>query len=210
VLHRTATVAAVFIGVALGLAACSSSSVGKKDTGAKKDRTAQPPEGGLPDTSATPDIGAQQDKGPAPDRGKQPDSASKQDKGKLPDWGSSGCDPTCVADDPTTCVQDSNGDCVECLTSAQCTQNPGAYGPTCDTSQSYCTCSGNADCANNNWGHTCDSSFSGCVCNADTECASSVFGSKCDSAYQMCGCTSGADCKAPYGTCDTNMGICTK
>ncbi len=117
-----------------------------------------------------------------PDRGTVRSDALLRDKSLGgPDQRLTGCDPKCTAVDPTLCVPNPADptDCVECTTTSQCQTNPGAFGPKCDTTQNYCICENDGDCAN------------------------SRHGVRCDPTERYCFCQSSADCKtAPYTACD--------
>jgi len=65
--------------------------------------------------------------------------------------------------------------CVECKADADCTGNPKALGPKCETTQYMCYCQQATECASNPNGHNCLSSGY-CGCQADTDCPS---GGKC-------------------------------
>lgn len=59
--------------------------------------------------------------------------------------------------------------CVECLSSKDCTDNPMALGPTCDTAHKLCVCAGDPDCAKNSNGKKClPDSY--CGCQQPTDC----------------------------------------
>jgi hypothetical protein len=206
--------ASALLGFAL-VASCKSDGGGVKIDGGAKDKgghtEAQIPDLGA-DQGASPDAGAA-DQGGGPEGHAATDSGKSGDsKGGSNEAGSTTCDPTCQASDLTTCVQDSSGDCVECLTDADCAANPAAYGPTCDTSMNYCTCASNSDCAKNLWGKSCDSSAEVCSCASSSDCGSGTFASTCDTSYGFCSCSSDSDCSSNrYGLkCDTtNNYVCT-
>ena len=63
--------------------------------------------------------------------------------------------------------------CVECLDAADCTGNPNALGPKCDTSQQLplCYCDGDGDCSTNPNGRKCLDQGKYCGCTgAPNEC----------------------------------------
>jgi hypothetical protein len=74
--------------------------------------------------------------------------------------------------------------CVECLTSTDCTGHPTALGPTCNTSQGRCTCSSDGECTNNPNGAACLSTY--CGCSSDADCVSSLNCTQIPSGLQIC------------------------
>ena len=68
-------------------------------------------------------------------------------------------------------IDSKNNRCVECQADKDCTGNPSALGPTCDTQNYFCICSKDADCSTNKNGKVCVGSQSGyCGCTKDGDC----------------------------------------
>jgi len=125
------------------------------------------------------------------------------DKGN--DGTTKGCLPSCQAMGLELCARDANGDCVECLTSADCKANPTALGPVCDPKTNYCTCATNADCAYNTWGGQCSTVDKMCGCTKTTHCGPATFGAKCNTDLEACTCSANTDCATSQlgKVCDT-------
>ena len=152
-----------------------------------------------PDASGDAEAGA----GDLADAGE--DAQPPQDSDMGPDTGVKACEPSCQALGLELCVRDSQGDCVECVTSADCKANPTALGPVCDAKTNYCTCATNADCAKNPWGNECSTVDEMCGCTKATHCGPATFGAKCNTNLEACTCSANTDCaKNQLGKlCDT-------
>jgi hypothetical protein len=84
-------------------------------------------------------------------------------------------------------VNDANSKCIECETDTDCTNNPTALGPKCETSQLLCYCDAKAQCASNPNGLNCLPANPGyCGCQGDTDCASGKTCVKTPAGLQIC------------------------
>lgn len=134
------------------------------------------------------------------------------------------CETRCSVQAAHLCVTDpAAGLCVECLSDGDCQANPGAAGPTCDTTRGYCMCWDDADCAGKQLGGACNrqENICGCrddydcpsglecigrlsytkvckaPCKAHAHCAGNMFDTVCDLEHGCVECVSSADC---YGS----------
>ena len=127
-----------------------------------------------------------------------------------------GCmsDADCISGSQQRCNK-STGQCVDCLTSADCS----ATMPLCAPSTNRCVgCLNNAQCAGSGDGNSCDASRGACGCATDAHCAGAgAYGAKCI-AYTfsgtkalLCRCSANTDCKGKTAgpTCSTAEAICT-
>ena len=182
----------------LALAGCSDSSNPKPEAGVD---------------SGTRDLARQTDGGSTSGDQGTPDST---DGGAKVDTGSQGseCEQACMDLAPVLCVTDPTDaeSCVECTKDAHCTGNSNAFGPVCDTDQSYCGCTEAAHCASNPWGKKC-SAESLCSCEKDEDCPNGkICGATIqglDSTFCVAACKTDTDCKASTAPiCDTTSGKC--
>ncbi len=134
----------------------------------------------------------------------------------------SGCLQECIEDNPKNCVKNTDGFCIECNDTSDCTKNPTSKGPVCNTDglgaagRNFCVCSASADCTSNPNGTVCQKEgpvvdeFKQCTCNEDSDCPTSnpVCHGK---TYKWCEakCTASEDCEK-YGLylCQTDVGKC--
>lgn len=62
--------------------------------------------------------------------------------------------------------------CIECNQSLDCTNNPYAFGPTCETSNHFCTCASDVECSTNPNGKKCNTILNACSCVTNSDCPS--------------------------------------
>lgn len=125
------------------------------------------------------------------------------------------CNAACIAQAPYLCAYDAtNKRCVECLSDQHCASNPGALGPTCDTTTGLCRCTADAGCTGKQHGQRCISELLAspvCGCSADADCAA---GRKClgqlfDTSVCAAPCKAHGDCSSPARPrCQTASGRC--
>jgi hypothetical protein len=84
-------------------------------------------------------------------------------------------------------VDDAKSHCIECETDTDCTKNPTALGPKCETSQFLCYCDDKSQCASNPNGLNCLPANPGyCGCQGDTDCPSGAHCVQTPDGLQIC------------------------
>lgn len=137
------------------------------------------------------------------------------------------CEKECTDFNETHCVKNpaANNRCEECLSTTDCTNNPRAMGPICDTSDlagtgfSFCICKTEADCVTSTTGKLCrategvpNPNLKQCTCDTDADCPGEY--SICEgSLFKLCRkrCENSDYCyrNGVQGWCDTATGKCS-
>ena len=154
---------------------------------------------------------------PATDGGGGVDADAWRGEGPAPDRYTGRCDPACLDQDISLCAKLPGEDrCVDCLSDADCTGNPGALGNTCDLDRHYCICGSDAEkvppdseCAGNKRGSHCQLEDQICVCNNDKDCQPPL--PVCvDDGAKTCraACKADTQCDAATPRCDVATGRC--
>jgi hypothetical protein len=159
-------------------------------------------QGGAPGGTGGASAGAGQNQGGAASPGSGGAGGDGGQGGAVGKTCTPGCNPSQICD-PNT------GNCEQCITDQQCTQNP--YGYTCQgisgTTPLSCGCSDNFDCSTHPGGAFCEPFSSVCSCRGEQDCLGSSQGKICvelddpdRGKINQCGCTDDSQCN-PGDTC---------
>lgn len=114
-------------------------------------------------------------------------------------------DADCAGEQWKTKCDTTTGACVECFTTADCTD---ADYPYCNNGNGYCVqCQGNSDCSDPMY-PACDTTEGWCGCSADSDCS---FGTCMTDPYYgitFCGCEADSDCSGETPYCNTDTNAC--